>query len=306
VVLDEFLPDEELVLTLDLEPGENADAVIAAESLIAWVAAIREAGAVMDPSGRVVVDLISADASCLRLRALVRFVEDQVLGSPADALNEFPRIKKIVVATVLGVTSGLALAGTAALVMPNQTVNLSEAGIKRLREEQAKVRHDPHVQAKVQTFYKTVSRDRHVTNVSTSEGVGKPVLLSVPRSEFNERSGLWAMEEPANHERPAEDVWNVVVTYPAMKSQPLSWGFERDGLPFTARMEDQTFLAAVKSGTLPIVVQEGVQMVVEVHWTERFDGQVWEAVPRTRKIKRVLSPRPRTAPPGVLPLFRNN
>jgi hypothetical protein len=303
MLLDTFSPDDELVLTLDLEPGENADAVIAAETLIAWVAAIREASAVMDPGGGVFVDLISADASCLRLRAAVRFVEDKVLGAPADALNEFARIKKIVVASVLGVTSGLALAGAVALTMPDQTVNLSAAGAKRLAQEQAKVADDTDVQEKVQSFYRSVARDRHITNVSTSEGVGKPAIVSVPRAEFSERGGIWNMQEVVSHERPQQAVWNVVVTYPAMKSQPLAWGFERDGLPFRARMEDQSFLTAIHDGTLPIVVQEGVQMEVEIHWTERLVGQVWEVVPRSRKIVRVLSPRPRSGTPKRLPLF---
>lgn len=295
--------DSELVLTLDLQPGENADAVIAAETLIAWVAAIREANAVMDPHGSVAVDLISADAACLRLRTILRFIEDKALGIPADALAEFPKIKKLVSATVLAVPAGLMVAGAGLLILPDATVNLSPEGTKRFLEEQAKVQAASQVHQKVQTVYKTLSKDRAITRLSVSEGVSRPPLISIPRAEFAERGGLWERQEMAPQERPQQDIWDVVVTYPAMKSTPLSWGFERDGLPFNAKMADESFLRAIRDGTLPIVIQEGVHMRVEVDWIERLQGQVWEPVPRTRKIVRVLSPRPNSAPPGALPLF---
>jgi len=295
--------DGELVLTLDLEPGQNIDALVAAESLIAWVAAIREANSVMDPGSEVAVDLISADAACLRLRAMLRFIEDKALGAPADALGEFPRIKKIVVATVLGVPPGLVVGGLIYLMQPDATVNLSPKSIGRLHEEQQRVGQSQAVQGKVQTFYKTVSRSHSVTNVRVAEGVGKPSLISIPREEFAERSGLWAPQEVAEHERPRREEWDVIVTHPAMKSSPLSWGFERDGLPFNARMEDKEFLAAVHDGTLPIVIQEGVNMRIIVEWVERLHGQTWEVVQRSRKITKVLSPKPRSAPLGSTPLF---
>ena len=52
--------EEELVLTLDLEPGAHADAVVAAETLIAWVLAIRETNNLIDPGSRVDVNIISS------------------------------------------------------------------------------------------------------------------------------------------------------------------------------------------------------------------------------------------------------
>ena len=68
-------------------------------------------------------------------------------------------------------------------------------------------------------------------------------------------------------------------------------------------MEDPTFLAAIAAGTVPITLQEGVVMRIEVQYRERLTGQVWQYVERTRKITRVIAPRPLPAPP-TLPLAR--
>jgi hypothetical protein len=57
-------------------------------------------------------------------------------------------------------------------------------------------------------------------------------------------------------------------------------------------MSDAIFLAALKDGRIPLTLQEGVIMRVEVEWKETLNGQVWDMVPRSRRIVRVLSPAP--------------
>lgn len=287
-----LLDEDELILTLDLKPGEHADALIAAEALIAWVGAVRAANLAMDPGSDVSVDLIGMEVGSLRIRAGLRFIEDKIIGPPADALTEFPRIKKLVVATVLGTPAGIAAAWVGAFTLPDATVKLSPAGRERLHHEQVRVQEVPAVRTSVQKFYKTVSRDPSVIGISIKEGDDSDALVTVPHSQFAERSGMWAVQEQANHERLRKEVWDVVVTHPAMKSAPMSWKFERDGLTFSARMADDSFLEAIREGTIPITIQEGVEMRVEIEWAEQLEGQIWEPQARTRKITRVLSPRP--------------
>jgi hypothetical protein len=294
--------DSELILEFDLESGHNADAVVAAEALIAWVSAIRETNAILDPLSDVRVDLVSAEAACLRLRAALRFVEHKVLGPPADALSEFPRIKKIVVATVLGATGGVAAAGAGMLVLPDQTVKLSPHGNKVLIESQQRVQQEPVVHKQVQQFYRTIEKDRRITAVSVTEKIGQPPLLKVPRAEFPERSGLWLPPEAEPLMRPAGGIWEVVVTHPVLKGEPRVWGFIRDGLPFRAKVTDARFLSAIRSKTLPLPIQEGVTMIVQVRFLEHFDGDVWAPVPNSWEIPAVIDPAPLV--PGSAPTSR--
>lgn len=285
--------EEELVLTLDLKPGAHADAVVAAETLIAWVQAIRETNNLIDPGSRVAVNIISAEEGSLRFRAAMRFFENHVLGPPADYLTEFPRLKKIVVATVIGIPAGLTLGLVGSAVLPDATVNISPQERHAVEQMQDKARNDPAVQKRVRTFYSTVERDSAVTAVSVAAGVDEPPILRVPSFEFAERSGVWEPQEQAEHERHRKDEWQVIVTHAALRSTPHTWRFERDGMPFSAKMADEIFLAAIRDGTLPLTIQEGVEMLVEIQWTEHLRGQIWEADKKSRKITRVLSPRPR-------------
>ena len=65
-------------------------------------------------------------------------------------------------------------------------------------------------------------------------------------------------------------------------------------LPFTAKVTDTRFLTALKDGRLPLTLQEGVTMRVEVEYVEELEGQVWTPVKGTRRVVRVLSPTPRS------------
>lgn len=310
--------DGELVLELDLESGRHADAIVAAEALIAWVEAIREANAALDPTGEVRVGLVSAEPACLRLRAVLNFVETRLINPPVDALAATPRLKKLVVGTVLALPAGIIGGLSVEAVKPDDNVTIEQLRTlqmahpsvpladleKTVREAHQRVHESSAVREKVQTFYKRVEKDRGITNVSVAEKPGASPLVSIPRGEFAERSGLWSShDEDEADQKTAFAEWEVIVTHPALVAKPAAWKFVRDGLPFTARMEDGLFLQAIHDGTLPLVIQEGVVMRIRLEWKERLVGQVWEPVPRTRKVTKVLHPRPLAAP-APIPLLR--
>ena len=94
--------------------------------------------------------------------------------------------------------------------------------------------------------------------------------------------------------------WDVVLTHPALVSKPEVWRFKREGLPFSAKMEDDAVLLAIREGRLPLHFQEGEPMKVRVEWRERLEGKVWEPIRQSYKITKVLAPKPL---PGPTPLF---
>lgn len=271
------------ILEFQLVDGTNIDAVVAAKALIEWIEAIREAAKVVDPTGSVNVDLVSAEPACLRFSTILNFVENHVFGKVSDALDPYPKIKQFLALNVL-VLPGAVVAGL--IVAAHQSPDPAVA------EKQAEAAASPAVQGRVQSFYKTLQADPSIKTVVVRETRDGPVILSVDRSEFAERSGLWEADVDQPNERPGGGIWNVVVTHPVSIAKPLTWGFMRDGLPFRAKMVDERFLAAIRSGTLPLTIQEGVIMEVRVSYTERMERQLWIPVQGTYRIEEVISPKP--------------
>ena len=224
----------------------------------------------------------------------MRFVEQDVLGRASDALDPYPRIKKLVALNVL-VLPGAVAGGL--------ILNALQDDPKAI-EAAARVSESPAVDKKVREFYKAVEEDRSITGVQVSEKAGEKPIVSVPRAEFSPRSGLWQPQEPDAPSRPAGGVWDVVVTHPVAIGRPLTWGFMRDGLPFRAKMTDETFLAGIRAGTIPIGIQEGVTMRVRVSFYERLEGQTWVPIAGSWQITEVLYPRPAGPISPMLPGVR--
>lgn len=296
--------DGQYVLHFDTGPNAVPDAEIVARALIAWVEATQLAAQTLDPLNELRIGLLSAEPGSLRLRTVLDFFETKIIGPPADFLTPFPRIKRaarqLAIATTIGIPTGVAIVVAEHTLYPEPPRSLPTEAHSDFRADQEKIKEEPKVGNKVKAFYKTIEQDKAITGVSVREGTTLEPLLTVPREEFAQRSGLWAPQDSPAPSRPQRAVWDVVVTHPALLSKPKPWRFLRDGLPFSATMSDEQFLAAVGNGTLPLHIQEGVQMQIVVEWTEQLDGQTWIPNARTYRVTKVLQPRPL---PGPAPLL---
>lgn len=272
------------ILEFELTADGHADAVVAARALIEWVAAIQAASKVIDPLGEVSVDLVSAEPACLRFRTLLNFVEVDVLGKASDALDDYPRIKKMIALNVL-VLPGAVLGGV--------MVNVIHGGDDEIAEKNIEVASSPEVRRHVEAFYNVIQHDQSIQRVTVKETADGEAVITVDRSEFAARSGLWNQDDDVelHQERPAGGIWEIVVTHPVSIGKPLTWGFMRDGQPVRAKMMDEAVLAAIRAGSNPLPVQEGVTLRAKVSWTERFDGAVWVAQNGSHRIEKVLEPK---------------
>lgn len=295
---------DELVLHLEVTRGKTADAEVVGQALSAWVAAAKAAAEVLDPYSQLRVGLVTVEPGSVRLRAVFDFIETHIVSPPADFLSPYPRIKqlanKLVVATVIGIPTGLAIVVGEHVLYPDPPPNTPLEVHEEYRAGRQKLIEAAPVQKRVRKFYETVEKDPNLIGVSVRDGGTMRPLMDVPRDEFADRSGLWSLQLPDVPTRPQAGIWDVIVTHPALFSKPKPWKFLRDGLPFSAVMMDEKFLQAIASGALPIRIQEGVVMRVQVEWTERQDGQTWEPVNRTRRITRVISPLPSEAAAPLL------
>lgn len=289
---------EEIVLYFDTVEGEYPDTEIVAKALLDWVALANAAAQAINPYQRLDVEIAGVAPGSTRFPQLLKFV-DQAASDVSTAWEEVPYLKKLVIGAAHTFWTATISASVNLAMMPDmQMVELSEHDRILLTEMRNSVANSGRAQQASQQFYKTLQPEGTIKGVGVAESwrEKKPHLI-IPRSEFAERSGLWTSTPDAVRERPGTAIWDVVLLKAPFESRPLSWRFSRDGLPFSARMEDKSFLDAMRERRLPITLSDGVQMRIEMEFTERLIGDVWEPVESTRKVTNVLSPVPLSQPP---------
>lgn len=287
----------DLTLTLGLKPGRNANAAVVAEALAAWVLLVGEAAKAIDPLDPVVVELVGLEEGSLKLRQLLRRAEGIANDISAGA-DEYPTLKAIAIGMAAATaTAAIGVGIEKVLEDPVQEVRLSKEDRELLQNQVAKVNDSVAVQHASRRFYQAIERDPAVTEIVVLEGPEDIPVVRVPREEFSDRGGLWQIEEEiVESERTTRDVWDVVLLKAPFLHKPRRWTFLRDGILFSARMDDAHFLRAIRDGRVPITLQEGVMMRIEVEFKERQKGQVWRALDSSRRVTRVVAPLPLPSP----------
>jgi hypothetical protein len=271
--------------------------------LIAWSEAIAEASILIDPTAPIVVDLIGTEVACLRLHAVLRFIETGM--DRADSiLAPYPRIKAALALNVFVFPGGLAAGVAGGLIVGAilDQPDLPEPVRSEAQAAETRVRSSRPVQQKVEQFYRTADGSRAVTGLKMYEDDPRAPIVKVPRERFAEYGGLWTPQDADASTRPRYDVWDIIVTHPAAIAKPRVWGFKRDGMPFRAKMIDPYFLTAIKERTLPLLVHEGSLMRARVEWVEELQGDEWVTDTKSFRITQVLWPTPLKSP-EPLPLL---
>lgn len=284
---------EQIVLHFETAPGRFPDSRIAAQALIDWITLAEATAAAIAPNSRLHIEIIGgATAGSTRFPQVLRWADDRVSDIKL-AWDEYPHLKSLVVGGAHTLWTASVAAGVTLLAQPDeQKVRLSDADRQIVRGMEEEAAQSPVVAVAIRQLYATLDREPAISGVGVSDSWEKRPSVIVPRSEFPERSGLWQLEVPAPEERVVRDEWIVVLLRPVLQSSPHAWRFSRDGLPFSAMMHDAQFLAAMREGRIPLNLQEGVTMRVEVEHTDRLNGQIWEPLPRSWRVVRVLSPTP--------------
>ncbi|BAK65336.1 hypothetical protein SLG_06610 [Sphingobium sp. SYK-6] len=282
---------DEIVLHFELAPGQFADTKIVAEALIRWAELVEAAVKAIEPAGTVELEIIGNERGSLRFPQIIKFIEQGIADVDA-AWQQYPYIRKAVIGSAhvlaTGVVGGLIAASLAPEV---QKVELTEGGQAAKSEMEAKISESTSVQTASRKFYQIVERDPAITGVGVAQSREEEPVI-VPRSEFHARSGLWSIEEDPAPAHEKIDEWDVVLLRAPFSHKRLPWQFSRDGLTFSALMDDAQFLLAVKEGRVPINLQEGVVMRIRLAYSERLEGQVWKTEPKSRRVVKVISPTP--------------
>jgi hypothetical protein len=286
----EALTDGDVYLLLGLKNGRNADAAVAAESLLAWIDLARDAARVIDPFADIRIELLGREKGSLA--QWLRIVDDQIATVSAGA-DQFPYLKKVAIGLAIATaTAGIQTFVEESLKPEVQQVSLSTADRDLLESMTTAIRKSDDTARSVKRFYRALERDPAVTNVIIKTGRDEMPLVKVDRSEFAMRGGLYSRNDAEQADETKREVWSVVLMQAPFYASSKRWRFSRDGVPFSAAMHDAIFLQAIVDGTVPISLRTGVRMEVEVEWRQQARGNLWAYVPGTRRVTRVLSPRP--------------
>lgn len=293
--------DSEFVFHIELAEGRNVEAGLAAELFAAWVSLLYETSRAVDPYGGVVIELVGVQKGSLDFKQVLR-TADWALGTVLEGADDYPYLKKAGLALGVAALSAGMGAGVGKLfesdVQKVEVVSESQHAINELAAKSEAVQEASKV------FYSVAQKVPKVTKVGVAERTGKAPVYEVPADQFAERSGLWTdgestVAEYATHTVQAE--WVVVLIKAAAVAEPRAWRFSRDGVEFSAVMDDREYLDAIREGRVPITLKEGVSMRVFVRYRERFDGQSWTYIPQSRRIVRVASPAPLPGRSPTLP-----
>jgi hypothetical protein len=293
---------DEIVLHFEVAPGFHPDTRIVAQALLKWVVLVEQAAKAIDPSDKIELEIVGNDKGSLRFPQIIKFAERGIENIDA-AWADYPHLKRAVLGSAHVFATGI-VGGLIQVSMTPEVQKVQIVGSDRpiYEEMERRVAESESVRAANREFYRTIERERSITGVGVApDRISDPYEI-IPRSEFQTRSGLWTIESDVDREHIKTDVWDVVLLKAPFSHKKLRWQFSRDGLPFSALMQDAKFLAAVKDGRVPITLQEGVIMRIEVEYTERLEGQAWKANPKSRRVVRVLEPQPlpAKAPPAPL------
>lgn len=163
---------------------------------------------------------------------------------------------------------------------------------KTLHELLDQVKQNPEVSTRRQKFFKKVERDNAITETGVSAVHGDRPIISVPRNQFAERSGVWQILADDEQERTIYPVVDVVLISPVLVPIPRAWRFQPEGLPeFTAIMKDRNFLSALEHNHVRERLRIGIKMTLRLEVKEKKLDGGWIMKHKGRSVIEVISPK---------------
>lgn len=282
------MSDNTITLHFGLKEGDSADLEVVAAACLNWVEAMRIAAQDIDPGTKFRVELIDAQEGSLKLNTIFDWAEKQ-LTRLEEGAGEYSRLKKLAIAfSVFLIVSG---GPTYDFYFGDEPeMQLSQEDRQTLDAILNQLKENPEFEKEKRKFFKELESDRAITEVGVSEGRENPPAILVPREQFPERSGLWALQEE-ELKRTSSDVLDVTLVSPVLVPAKRSWKFEAEGWgEFNAKMKDEEFLMALEQDHVKERLRTGIKMKIRIKTEEEKVGGVWKIKYGGRSVVKVLSP----------------
>lgn len=292
--------EPDVTIRFEVRSGKVPDADNVIRALSAYVEILKTAAAVLDPGGRVEVGLAGVEDGSDIFKFILRRCEnfgEHLRGGMA----EYPLVSKA------AITLGGLIGGTAIVIGLENTLSadprIPQDQMETFEENNRLLKESNDLQKREMEFYGVLQEEPAYDAIEVIRPHDGHVVYRVPREQFASRSGLWmgqpdAVTDPDSQTRTV--TWDVILIRPVLVAEPRRWRFARDGLEFSALMNDQAFLEAIHDKSLPVKLAEGIRMKLELKYREVREGEAWVPVTGSHRVTRVLDPLP---PRVVVPLF---
>lgn len=289
-----------VALYFDLEPSHLIDLEVAAATAIEWARGVKAAAAAIDPSYEYRLSFVAAEPGSskwfARLERARLVVENSALNRNAERVARgWARVPLIIrVVAALAVVVPTTAKPTWEYWFGEQS--FSDEQIKQMGDVLRKVQHEPEVRKQRHRVYQQVQRDQSVTAIGA--GIAekpkdwKPSRL-VSATDFIIEDGLFAIQEPAPHERTITQVLDVILVTPRLQNAQKAWEFRQEGIPgsFKAMMRDKQFLAALDREGVKENLRSNIPMTIQLEIRQKLIEDEWKVSPRGRSVVKVLAPR---------------
>lgn len=278
----------------------NADNVVRA--LSAYIEILKAVGSIVEPDSRTEVGLAGvasgSDIFKFILRKCESFGEHLTSG-----MKEFPLVSQAAIALGGSISGTLLVVGLTNALTPDPRIPADQMQV--FEENNRLLRESVDLKRKEMEFYGILQEEPAYDSFEVIRPYDGSVVYRIPRAEFASRSGLWSSDQDAVSDPQTQTrtvTWEVVLIKAVLVPEPRRWRFARDGIEFSALMNDRRFLEAIHDKTLPVKLAEGIRMRMELKYRERHEGEGWIPVVGSHRITQVLDPLP---PMTVVPLFPN-
>jgi hypothetical protein len=290
------MQSEPVSLYLDLKAGEKPDLEIVARASIAFVAAVKEAAYILDPSIEVALDLASSTEGSLSLNTIIRN-----LGKASKPTGI--SLKAIAFVVLGWFANDIRQYGVGkfldAYLFNDTHAELSEADVERIAKAVKLAMEGKVAKGHVQRVYQELERDTAIKGVGATLAPERRPPNIVPRAEFTERAGIAEVVETSSPKsRTKKTPERLTLISPVLlPRENRRWKFYSPAanLEFGAAMKDERFLASLLAGRRRIPMRAGIQMDVILETHEEKQGEVWAV--KDRAIEKVIRVRraPKTA-----------
>lgn len=291
---------DDIVLRLEIAPSQVPNAENVARALLAYIDMLKVAGSVIDPSARLEVGLAGvedgSDVFRLTLQRLESFATTLKAG-----MDEYPLVSKAALTLAGAIGGTVLLVGVTEVITPDPRIPDDQMAL--FKEQRRLLEESVDLQREQNRFFGILHEEPAINRIDVMRGADRKLVYSVPKNEFAARSGLWIGDENEAELKRFETrtaTWDVILIKAVLLPEPRRWVFARDGIEFSARMDDARFLDAIHEKSLRVPLSEGIRMRVEVKYREEFDGAAWLPVRGSHRVTQVLDPLP---PAARSPLF---
>lgn len=259
-------------LYFSLKKDEHANLEIVAKSALSFVAALKEAAFVIDPSLEIEVELTRGFEGSLSLEAIIKAVKEAAGGPPTNL-----KTAAIVCALwVTGQTLNYGYGYLADKLFKNEEVSLSDEEISKIADKVASAMKNKEGEQHIRELFVELQHDDAIDGVGVSIKPGEKPDTIVPRSDFRRRSGqsIDAAAEPQKRTVFKKRV--AILVSPVLIDKDRKWKFKFTDIGEKAvAIKDKVFIKKVLSGKSNIRLKGNLEMTVNVGYNEELESGVW-------------------------------